>query len=249
MNYMKKYNAIIANAQNRVKPDCYTEEHHIIPRSEGGSNDASNIVTLTAKEHFMVHWLLYKDDPTIVSRTLAFKMMCDVDPSPNKTRHKASAKTVALLKEVAAKQKSELYKTKCWVHKINGEKLYILKSEIQKYISDGWIAGSGRTLTEEQKEHLRQHNLSKPKPGQEFRDKMSAIVKETYKNKPESWNRSPETIEKLRVIAKDKWNDPERASRMASKSRSTCICPHCGKEGSAVVMPRWHFDNCKHRKQ
>lgn len=23
------------------------------------------------------------------------------------------------------------------------------------------------------------------------------------------------------------------------------VCPHCGKEGNAVVMKRWHFDNCK----
>jgi hypothetical protein len=23
------------------------------------------------------------------------------------------------------------------------------------------------------------------------------------------------------------------------------ICPHCGKSGNRIVMPRWHFDNCK----
>ena len=22
-------------------------------------------------------------------------------------------------------------------------------------------------------------------------------------------------------------------------------CPHCGKIGNSMVMPRWHFDNCK----
>lgn len=27
------------------------------------------------------------------------------------------------------------------------------------------------------------------------------------------------------------------------------VCPHCGKEGHAVVMKRWHFDNCKFMKE
>lgn len=40
--------------------NCYTEKHHILPRSLGGSNDLSNIVELTAKEHYIAHLLLTK---------------------------------------------------------------------------------------------------------------------------------------------------------------------------------------------
>ena len=36
------------------------EEHHIIPRCLGGSDDKSNLVKLTAKEHFICHLLLTK---------------------------------------------------------------------------------------------------------------------------------------------------------------------------------------------
>ena len=39
---------------------CYTEYHHIIPKSLGGSNDDSNLVKLTAKQHFVCHLLLTK---------------------------------------------------------------------------------------------------------------------------------------------------------------------------------------------
>lgn len=38
----------------------YVEKHHIIPKSMGGSDDASNIVELTAREHFIAHLLLTK---------------------------------------------------------------------------------------------------------------------------------------------------------------------------------------------
>jgi hypothetical protein len=37
-----------------------TEKHHIVPRSLGGSNDESNIVRLTYREHFLAHLLLTK---------------------------------------------------------------------------------------------------------------------------------------------------------------------------------------------
>ena len=30
--------------------------------------------------------------------------------------------------------------------------------------------------------------------------------------------------------------------------RPTKTCPHCGKEGGAIAMPRWHFDNCKEKQ-
>lgn len=38
----------------------YTEQHHILPRSLGGTDDSENLVHLTAREHFIVHWLLTK---------------------------------------------------------------------------------------------------------------------------------------------------------------------------------------------
>jgi hypothetical protein len=29
------------------------------------------------------------------------------------------------------------------------------------------------------------------------------------------------------------------------KPKPKITCPHCGKEGGAGIMKRWHFDNCK----
>ena len=61
MNYKKIYFAIIKNRRKNPLPlDTYCEEHHIVPRSFGGGNNKANLVCLTAREHFVVHFLLYK---------------------------------------------------------------------------------------------------------------------------------------------------------------------------------------------
>jgi hypothetical protein len=36
------------------------DRHHVVPKSLGGSDDRSNIVKLTYREHFLIHWLLIK---------------------------------------------------------------------------------------------------------------------------------------------------------------------------------------------
>lgn len=62
MEYKSLYNKIIENAQKDLanRNDGYYEKHHIIPKSLGGSNNKENLVKLTAKEHFICHWLLVK---------------------------------------------------------------------------------------------------------------------------------------------------------------------------------------------
>lgn len=38
--------------------DGYCEVHHIVPRSLGGSDDADNLIRLTARQHYVAHWML-----------------------------------------------------------------------------------------------------------------------------------------------------------------------------------------------
>lgn len=61
MNYSKVYMCLILNRQaHPLSKNEYGENHHIIPRSEGGSNDITNKVKLTAREHYIAHLLLAK---------------------------------------------------------------------------------------------------------------------------------------------------------------------------------------------
>jgi hypothetical protein len=57
--YTKWYNSIIYSAKSRTAIG-YLEKHHIIPKSLGGPNSKDNLVKLTAREHFICHWLLTK---------------------------------------------------------------------------------------------------------------------------------------------------------------------------------------------
>jgi hypothetical protein len=57
--YTTWYNSIINKAKDRTI-NGYTEKHHIIPSSLGGSNDTDNLVKLTPREHFVCHLLLTK---------------------------------------------------------------------------------------------------------------------------------------------------------------------------------------------
>lgn len=56
--YSQWYERIIDRARNRRAIDGYYETHHIIPRTMGGTDDPSNLVKLTAREHFICHLLL-----------------------------------------------------------------------------------------------------------------------------------------------------------------------------------------------
>ena len=61
MNYIKIYNNLIKNSKSRIKQEnYYYEKHHITPKCMGGNNDADNLVFLTAREHYLCHWLLAK---------------------------------------------------------------------------------------------------------------------------------------------------------------------------------------------
>jgi len=70
MNYNKIYASIVLRAQyeydarKALKANgAYYEFHHIIPKSLGGSDALFNRALLTAKEHFICHWLLVKIYP------------------------------------------------------------------------------------------------------------------------------------------------------------------------------------------
>lgn len=64
MDYKAIYYKIIENAKKETENGHrfvgYYEKHHIQPKSLGGTNDKENLVKLTAREHFICHWLLVK---------------------------------------------------------------------------------------------------------------------------------------------------------------------------------------------
>lgn len=110
--YTRWYYNIVDRAKTRnLSAEDYYEKHHIIPKSLGGSNRADNLVKLTAREHFVAHWLLTK----MVSNTKekyqmwnAFSCMLYRE-NPSQERYKVSSRVFENIKSAGAKLKSEKF--------------------------------------------------------------------------------------------------------------------------------------------
>jgi hypothetical protein len=87
MNYQKIYNSIISRGKNRVF-EGYTESHHIIPRCMDGSDNADNLVNLTAEEHYVCHQLLVKIYPDNIGLVRAAMFMTASSKRPKRQGNK-----------------------------------------------------------------------------------------------------------------------------------------------------------------
>ena len=98
MNYKKIYDQLIERAQQREEVEGYSEIHHIIPKAVGGTNKPNNLVSLTAREHFVAHWLLAREYGGVHWR--AFYAMCYLKNSETrKFRYTPSSRVLAEARE------------------------------------------------------------------------------------------------------------------------------------------------------
>jgi hypothetical protein len=74
--YTKIYHRLIELARQRTLSDgIYTEEHHVVPRSMGGNDDPTNLVSLTYDEHRFCHRLLVHMTSGIYKGKMSFASM------------------------------------------------------------------------------------------------------------------------------------------------------------------------------
>lgn len=87
--YYKWYLTIVKYRQQHIlsKKDCYCEIHHIIPKSLNGSNDSKNLVTLSAREHYICHCLLVKHYEYINDKYAYNKMLLAWNRLSHDKRH------------------------------------------------------------------------------------------------------------------------------------------------------------------
>ena len=72
--YSQWYDNLINTAKQRPTHEGYFESHHITPRSLGGDNSSTNLVALTAREHYLAHALLFKHYTKLQNTDSAYKM-------------------------------------------------------------------------------------------------------------------------------------------------------------------------------
>ena len=59
MSYIDRYNRFIDSLKNQSIVGL-SEKHHIVPKSMGGTDDKSNLIALTPRQHYIAHWMLWK---------------------------------------------------------------------------------------------------------------------------------------------------------------------------------------------
>jgi len=116
MNYKKIYDSICNRAKlqlkdriERKKTGEYYEGHHIVPKCLGGTGwptqvNHPNIVLVTAREHFLCHWLLHEMYPNDYKLAKAFQMICSIKDK-NQPRYTPSSRVI----EYAKLKSSELH--------------------------------------------------------------------------------------------------------------------------------------------
>jgi hypothetical protein len=150
MNYAKLYNRIIENRLNNPY-NGYTEKHHIIPVSLGGADSKDNLVRLTAREHFVCHWILvkmYKGNKNSYYKMLkAFNMMCN-SISKKQTRYKVCSRIFSIYREDLSKAMSAL---QIGENNSQAGTIWICNLETKEnkkvpngQIPKGWVAGRNK---------------------------------------------------------------------------------------------------------
>lgn len=140
MDYIKAYECLISKAKNR-KIEGYSESHHIVPRCLGGNDSKSNLVDLTAREHFIAHLLLVKIHKNNFKLIKAVAMMC-VGQCERKITNRLYGKYRELFKfamsEAQIGEKNSQYGTR-WIHSVIEKKsVKLSKTEV---LPDGWVEG------------------------------------------------------------------------------------------------------------
>ena len=185
MDYKKVYNQLIEYAKQNPLAK-YKEQHHIVPKAEGGSDDKSNLIKLTARQHYIAHLLLAKiyDD---VKMHRAVLMMQSISKC-----HKRNFKFNSRLYDAIRNKYSE---------KISGENHW-------NYGKPAW--NKGIQLSYEQKEKIRKaltgHHLQESTKEKlrnkthtdEWKAKMSE--KMSGKNNPfYGKSHTPETMKRIKT--------------------------------------------------
>ena len=244
--YTQWYKNIIGIATTRLLSG-YKETHHIIPKSLGGDNSDSNLVHLTAKEHYIVHLLL----PYMVIDPLHKKKMWGALRCMSKmiykthNRYVGSARFYQKAKENTdfglgnrgRKQSAEEIQKRAFAlkgHTVSAETrqkigdanrgriMQTRSAETRQKLSE---AGKGRIVSAETKKKLSESSKLRGHKG--FKGKGSRGTASA-----ESWSKYHATIS-------------ERPTDWSMKKRPQVTCPHCNKTGDISGMKRYHFDKCK----
>lgn len=243
--YSKWYQLIIERARTRHTVG-YVESHHIQPRSLGGTDDKDNLVELTAREHFICHWLLTKMH-TGESRAKMIYALNGMKRN-NEFAQRYKTKITARVYEKLKKEFSEVHSA-TMKGKIPWNKGVPITEEQRE---KNRVAATGKKLSKEVIEK-RSAKIRGQKRSNETKLKMSLAAKGKSKGPMSEENKlkiSKSTIGKSKPEGMGKRLSETVAAQLAAGTHYTQqpkqTCPYCGVQASKARYNAFHGDKCKH---
>lgn len=229
MNYLKIYQSLINDAKENPKADNYKEIHHIVPKCMGGDDSSENLVKLTARQHYLAHWLLYKIYKTS-NLVHAWHAMSIVGVGQDE--RKINSRLFEYCKKERRKILSAKYsgkgnnfygkthteETKKKISNIHHGKVYKTDQQIKKWVED--VAKQPKS--EEHKKKIGRKGL--------------VILQHIH---TKEIVRVPSTDEK--TLSKE-WVNPRKL-----KPETKHKCKHCDMITTSSNIKRWHNDKCKRK--
>lgn len=220
MNYRKHYDALMNKAKQRNYMTLpYYEVHHIIPKSEGGLDEENNYARLTAREHFLAHWLLYRENPEIKSRAFSFWRMCN-------GRGKVAPEHWITIS-------SRCYEEAKLAHSKNISEALKGKKKSPEHAAKVGAANKGKKRTEEQKAKMR---------------KKHTYTKEGYERLVSArLNKTPTSAKRVIMLNKDTFQELKNFPSIREAGKFTNL--HGSniffaiKTGGLSGNYRWKFEN------
>lgn len=232
MNYLKIYEQLIESARCNTGSGEYKELHHIVPLCIGGSNDNSNKVLLSARQHFIAHWLLYKAYKTS-SLVHAWHSMCRIGRGQEARRINSRYFKYAKEQRAAVLSKTKVGSNNHFFGKKHTDESRMKMSKKQLELKM-W-----ERFTSDHK--LKLHASQKKPKTNEHKQKIGRKGMVNIQN--------INTHEIIRVLVTDErrlssdWVNPRRLA--PEKKRK---CKYCEIVSIPANIKRWHDEKCKQRK-
>lgn len=207
MDYKKIYdnlvNTRLSRGLDKSKLTGYYEKHHIVPRCLEGTDDESNFVLLSYKEHLLAHRLLSEIYPESKKIKLALVLMStvEIDENGTKSRKELSLREFSRIRELSSeantgRRVTDESRLKMSLAK-SGENNPIFgthrseetKNKISKANKGTKPFSFGKHLSEEHRRHISESSLGRPgiKPTEESNRKRSESLKKNENIKRGHW--------------------------------------------------------------
>jgi hypothetical protein len=255
--YSKVYFSTIEKAKQRGwKKARGRERHHIIPQSLGGSNEKSNLVYLSCREHFLCHWLLVRMTEGENYHKMRYALMGMRAENEHHVRYKTrfTARVYEKYRTEHAEYHSKLMKSKNLIPWNKGG--VEITDEHRENIKRAAKNRNIDPIRQAEGQRKRIAKILGRKDSEEAKLKKSLALKGKSKG-PMSEEQKQIRSEKQKGVKKPEGFGDKVAERMKlefslnNPNRRPDLqktCEHCSKTVGPSNYTRWHGENCKQHK-